>query len=106
MEHDNLPVPTSTFVGREREVEEVRRRLAEARLVTLTGPGSCGKTRLAIAAAECVRAVFRHGIWWVGLASLADPALVPQAVAPTLGVRERRGRPLPETLTEALRPRQ
>jgi predicted ATPase/DNA-binding CsgD family transcriptional regulator len=94
----NLPFQLSSFVGREREISEVRRLLEDNRLLTLTGSGGCGKTRLALAVASDLVEGFDDGIWWVGLASLSDPDLVPQAVASALGVREAPGRPLSEVL--------
>ena len=82
----NLPRPASSFVGREREVEEVRSRLQDgARLLTLTGPGGSGKTRLAIEAAGELVPEFKAGVFWVGLAPVRDPALVVEAIGQTLG---------------------
>src|SRR5262245_42692350 len=107
----NLPLQLTSFVGRERELAAVHGLLAGHRLVTLTGPGGTGKTRLAQqAAAEALvpaagRPGFADGVWLVELAALADPALVPQAVAAAVGVREDPGRPLLATLTDALRHR-
>jgi predicted ATPase/DNA-binding CsgD family transcriptional regulator len=98
----NLPLELSTFVGREREIAELKRLLSETRLLALTGPGGCGKTRLALAVASDLVEGFEDGARWVGLASLSDPTLVPQAVASTLGVREAPGRPLSEVLQEHL----
>src|ERR671911_3019006 len=98
----NLPLELSSFVGREKELAEVERLLEETRLLTLTGSGGCGKTRLALAAGELVEGD-EDGVWLVELAPLADPALVPQAVASTLGVREQPGRLLTETLSDYLR---
>ena len=98
----------SSFVGREREVAEVKQLLLgdKNRLVTLTGPGGCGKTRLALAIAVGVVDSFKDGgVWWVELASLSDPTLVPQAVASTLNVREPPGRSLLEGLVEHLEAR-
>jgi len=89
-------------VGREREIAELKRLLSETRLLALTGPGGCGKTRLALAVASDLVEGFEDGARWVGLASLSDPTLVPQAVASTLGVREAPGRPLSEVLQEHL----
>jgi non-specific serine/threonine protein kinase len=85
-------------VGREKELAEVRRLLEDSRLLTLTGPGGCGKTRLALAAAGELSEGFEDGAWLVELAPLTDPALVKGAVASTLGVREQPG----STPTEAL----
>ena len=85
---NNLPSELSSFVGREKELAEVERLLEQDRLLTLTGSGGCGKTRLALAAAREVVEGFEDGVWMVELAPLADPSLVPQAVASTLGVRE------------------
>jgi non-specific serine/threonine protein kinase len=85
---------------------EVKRLLADQRLLTLTGPGGCGKTRLALAVGHELVEEFEDGVWLVELASLSDPALVAQTVAFTLGVREQPGRPLTETLTDYLRPRE
>jgi predicted ATPase/class 3 adenylate cyclase len=82
----NLPRPASSFVGREKEVREVVSLLKDgARLVTLTGPGGSGKTRLAIGAATELVSEFKAGVFWVGLATLRDPALVTEAIAQTLG---------------------
>jgi predicted ATPase/class 3 adenylate cyclase len=85
----NLPRPASSFVGREREVAEVVSLVREgARLVTLTGPGGSGKTRLAIEAAAELVGEFKAGVFWVGLASVRDPALVLETVAQTLGAKD------------------
>jgi predicted ATPase len=85
----NLPRSASSFVGRERELEEVRSRIeGGARLVTLTGPGGSGKTRIAIEAAASLRPRFKAGVFWVGLASLREPALVTETIAQTLGARD------------------
>lgn len=102
----NLPLQLSSFVGREKELAEVERLLEDARLLTLTGTGGCGKTRLALAAAGELAGGFEDGTWLVELASLSDPDLVPQAVASVLGTREQPGRSLTETLSDYLRARQ
>ena len=84
----NLPRPASSFVGRERELEDVLARVAGGvRLLTLTGPGGSGKTRLAIEAGASLVSEYRAGVFWVGLAALRDPTLVTYAIAQTLGAR-------------------
>src|ERR1700694_1620489 len=84
----NLPLALTSFVGRKRELAEVKSLLKGTRLLTLTGPGGCGKTRLALAAADELLPKFDDGVWLVELAALNDPTLVPQAVAGALGLRE------------------
>ncbi|HEY7726836.1 MAG TPA: protein kinase, partial [Candidatus Eisenbacteria bacterium] len=101
----NLPAETTSFVGRAREVAEVKRLLAEGRLVTVTGPGGCGKTRLALRVAADLLGDFADGVWLTELAGLSDPALVPQAVAAALGLREEAERPIAETLAAHAAPR-
>ncbi|MCI0645594.1 MAG: tetratricopeptide repeat protein, partial [Chloroflexi bacterium] len=102
---DNLPIALTSFVGRLGELAEVRRLLGMTRLLTLTGAGGCGKSRLALAVAAEVVAGHPDGVWLVELAALTDGALVPQAVATALGVREEPQRPLTATLVDALQPR-
>jgi predicted ATPase/two-component SAPR family response regulator len=99
---NNLPLQLTSFVGREREVAEVKDLLADQRFLTLTGPGGCGKTRLALQVAGDLVERFEDGVWLVELASLSDPALVPQTVAFALGIREQPGRLLTDTLSEHL----
>src|SRR3954447_25039673 len=84
----NLPRPASSFVGRAREVAEVGERVRDARVVTLSGPGGSGKTRLAIEAAAELVPKFRNGVFWVGLANLRDPELVLPTIARTLGAKD------------------
>src|SRR5829696_2051909 len=98
----NLRLELSSFVGREKELAEVKRLLADTRLLTLTGSGGCGKTRLALAAATDLLEEFEEGVWLVELAPLADPSLVAQAVGSTLGVREQPGRWPTQTLSNYL----
>ena len=100
-----LPRELTSFVGREREVGEVRRLLQKIRLLTLTGVGGVGKTRLGLRVMDEVAAGYPDGLYLVELAALADPALVPQALASALGVREQAGRMLVDTLIDVLRPR-
>ena len=93
-----LPVALTSFVGRERELHELDRLLDRARLVTLTGPGGAGKTRLALAAAAQRAPRLRGGAWLADLGPLRDPALVPQAVATALGVPIPANRPALDAL--------
>ena len=88
---NNLPLPLSSFVGRERELDEVGRLLESQRLVTLAGAGGCGKTRLALEAASDVLERFPDGAWWVELGPLAEASLVGAAIAESLGVRPLHG---------------
>jgi predicted ATPase len=85
----NLPRPASSFVGRDTEVAEVAALLQDgARLLTLTGPGGSGKTRLGIEAAATLVPEFKAGVFWVGLAPLRDPALVSETIGQTLGAKD------------------
>jgi predicted ATPase len=85
----NLPRPASSFVGREAELAEVLARVAKgARLLTLTGPGGSGKTRLALEAAASLVPAYKAGVFWIGLAALRDAALVSETVAQTLGAKD------------------
>jgi predicted ATPase/transcriptional regulator with XRE-family HTH domain len=99
----NIPVPLTRLIGRERELRDVTRLLAGARLLTLTGSGGVGKTRLALQVAAEVLAAFKDGVWLVELAPLSDEALVPITLANILGVREEPTRPLMATLLDSLR---
>ena len=100
---NNLPIQLSSFVGREREMVDVKRLLTTSRLVTLTGVGGTGKTRLALQVAADVIDDYDHGVWFVDLAPIHDSALVAQTLAGALGVRESPGRAIEETLAELLR---
>src|SRR6266542_2580463 len=106
--HHNLPTHATAFSGRDRKVAALRRLLLsdDGRLVTLTGVGGCGKTRLAVGVASSVIGSFKDGVWLVELAALTDPQLVPQATASVLGVRERSDRPLLDALVAVLARRQ
>ncbi len=101
----NLPIPTTSFVGREREMVEVKRELAMTRLLTLTGPGGSGKTRLALEVGGDLIGAYPDGVWLVELAPLAEPGLVVQEVAGVLEVQERSGETLLDTLVDDLRSR-
>ena len=100
---NNLPLQLTSFIGREAEIAEVNRLLAGTHLLTLTGVGGCGKTRLALQVAGSLRAEYPDGVWMVELAPLSEPTLVPHAVASTLGVVEQPDRPLTEVLAGYLR---
>ena len=85
----NLPRPASSFVGRERERDDVVREIRDgARLLTLTGPGGSGKTRLALEAAAELVPAYKAGVFWVGLAALREPSLVTDTIAQTLGAKD------------------
>jgi DNA-binding SARP family transcriptional activator len=101
----NLPLARTSFVGRESEKLEVKRHLAMTRLLTLTGAGGCGKTRLALEVARDLVGAYPDGVWLVSLAPLSEAELVPQVVAQALGMREQPNRPLLETLEDTLRSR-
>ncbi|MGH2709938.1 MAG: ATP-binding protein [Actinomycetota bacterium] len=100
---NNLPTPLTTFVGRRRELEELKESVGQARLVTLTGPGGTGKTRLSIQAAHELLASFEHGAFFVPLAAITDPALVVPTIGEAIGLRETAERPPIEQLIEHLR---
>ena len=99
----NLPVPATGFLGRERELADIGELLSDsARLVTLTGPGGTGKTRLAIQAAAEAAESFADGIWWISMSPLRDARLVAAAVAQSLSVEEEPGKDLIESVAARL----
>jgi predicted ATPase len=99
----NLPEPLTSFVGRERELVELKRLLAKNRLLTLAGAGGIGKTRLALQLAAEVKDAYRDGVWFIDFAPLDDPELVPNVAAQALGVQQSAGKPLVETLCRHVR---
>jgi len=103
---NNLPVQMTSFVGREQEIAEIKQLLAKTRLVTLTGSGGTGKTRLSLQVATEVIDRFKDGAWLIEFAPITDPTLVPNTVASILGVREESGRPLMTTLMDWLNDRE
>lgn len=103
---NNLPQQVTTFIGREREQEEIKDALRKSRLLTLTGIGGMGKTRLSLQVAADVVNDYPDGVWFVELAPITDRKLVPQAVALVLGVKEEAGRSLGEALVAYVRDRQ
>lgn len=104
MSRSNLPGQLTSFVGRETELVDVRGLLAATRLLTLTGPGGTGKTRLALEAASQATESYAGGTWLVELGTLHDPQLLPQAIATSLGLREEPDQQILQTVVEALRP--
>ncbi|MBI5876098.1 MAG: tetratricopeptide repeat protein [Chloroflexi bacterium] len=100
---NNLPTQLTSFIGREAEVAEVRHLLDTTRLLTLMGAGGVGKTRLALQVAAEELVAFPDGVWFVELAPLADPALVPSTIASAVGVREEPRRPMLATLGDHFR---
>lgn len=101
----NLPADVTSFVGRREERREIRRLLSVSRLVTVTGFGGVGKTRLAMRVAHDVQRAFRDGVWFADLSMLTDPALLPNTVATALGLSTQRANQGPEVLQEHLAPR-
>jgi non-specific serine/threonine protein kinase len=99
----NLPVSLTSFIGREAELAEVKGLLRSTRLLTLTGAGGCGKTRLALQVATESLAEYPDGVWQVELAVLTDPALVPLTVSISLGLREEPGQPILHVLASAVK---
>ena len=100
---NNLPQQATSFIGREKELDELKRLLVKTRLLTLTGSGGCGKTRLSLQVAADSLEQFPDGAWLVELASLGDPSLVAQTVATVLGLKEAPGKPIRQTLTDYLK---
>ncbi len=102
----HLPVQLTSFVGREHEMAQMRGLLANNRLVTLTGAGGVGKTRLAVQVAGQLAGEFRQGAWYVDLAPITDPEVVPVAVARALGLPDQPGSSTMDTLLRFVRDRQ
>ena len=104
--HSNLPEQLTPFIGRQREIVQVQELLRAHRLVTLTGSGGVGKTRLSLQVAGKMLAEIPDGVWYMELAPVSDPDRVPQSVAAALGLREDPNRPLMETLIDFLSSRE
>ena len=102
---NNLPAQLTSFIGREKQISEVKQELSGHRLVTLTGSGGTGKTRLSLQVATELLDQFPHGIWFVELAPLSDPEMIPQAILSTIGLNEQAGKSAIELLKEYLRER-
>jgi predicted ATPase/DNA-binding winged helix-turn-helix (wHTH) protein len=103
---NNIPARISSFVGRAREIEEVKRLLARNRLVTLVGMGGVGKTRVALRVAAEVTEQYAEGVWLVEFGSISDAGLVPNCIAEVLGIQEHVAEPLMRTLCRHLSARQ
>ncbi len=102
----NLPVQITSFVGRQREIAEITHLLRESHLLTLTGPGGTGKTRLALQVADGLLDAFEHGVFFVDLAPISHPDLVTVTIATALGVKGTAGQPTVEILKNYLSGRQ
>ena len=102
---NNLPQQTTSFIGREETMREIKHYLTKTRLLTLLGSGGCGKTRLSLQVAAEVLDGESDGVWFVEFAPLTDPALVPQTLANVLGVKEEAGKPALQSLVEYLQPK-
>jgi predicted ATPase/class 3 adenylate cyclase/DNA-binding XRE family transcriptional regulator len=100
---NNLPIQLTSFIGREQEIEGIKRLLSNARLITLTGAGGTGKTRLALEVVRLIGEQYPDGVWLIDLVMLLDSNLLLQAIAATLGVREEPKRSLIQTVTDYLR---
>ncbi|HKX74613.1 MAG TPA: adenylate/guanylate cyclase domain-containing protein, partial [Acidimicrobiia bacterium] len=100
---NNLPVQLTSFIGRVKEIEEVRQLLSQSRLLTITGPGGAGKTRLALQVAAEMVDDFEDGVFFADLSAITDPTLVPSAIAGALGIVDMSGRSTLDTLEEQLR---
>ena len=101
----NLPNQSTSFIGREDDVTQVRQRLGESRLLTITGAGGCGKTRLALEVGELMVDQFRDGVWLIDLAPLSEPSLIWRAMATVLGVREDPARAVADAVVDHVRGR-
>jgi len=101
----NLPYHTTSFIGREDDVAKVQQRLGESRLLTITGAGGCGKTRLALEVGRQIVDQFRDGVWLVDLAPLSEPSLVWHVMARVLGIQEEPARAVADAVAEYLRDR-
>ena len=99
---NNLPVPTTHFIGRSKELKQVKRLLDGHRLVTLLGPGGCGKTRLAIELARQSADQFSEGVWFVGLAPLTNPELIWETLAETFQVKPGKDKNIETALVEKI----
>lgn len=103
---NNLPIQLTSFIGRKTEIAEVKQELEQHRLVTLTGSGGTGKTRLSLKVAAELLEKFDHGVWFVELAPLTDPDLIPQTILSAIGIQEQQGKTPLDVLKEYLHEKQ
>lgn len=103
---NNLPAQLTNFIGREQQLEQIKQMLAQNRLVTLTGPGGAGKTRLSLQVGAELIESFEHGIWLVELATISDGSLIPQSLASVVGLSEEPGTALIDSLVKFMRDKQ
>lgn len=103
---NNLPIQLTSFIGREKEITEAQTRLANAKLLTLIGPGGTGKTRLSLQLAEEQLTSYKDGVWFIELAPLADPVYIVSTIASVLNLREVQGAALINIITDYLRNKQ
>src|SRR5262249_24176494 len=103
MYQHNLPAQTTSFIGREKEIGEIKQALSGYRLVTLTGSGGTGKTRLSLQVAASLLAGSADGIWFVELAPLTDPDLIPQTILYLFGIAEQAGQTTVQSLIDTIR---
>ena len=106
MTHSNLPIQLTSFIGREREIADLKHLLLNAHIVTLTGAGGSGKTRLSIQIANEVRDMYENGVWMVDLAPINDPALIPQVTLLSLGLQPMTDQSSLKTLLEFVHSKQ
>jgi len=102
---NNLPLQVTSFIGRERELADIKRLLGDARLLTLLGMGGLGKTRLSLQVSADMLEKYPDGVWFVDLAPIKDPSLVPNVAAQVLGVREEPGKAITQTLCDHVKDR-
>jgi predicted ATPase/class 3 adenylate cyclase len=98
----NLPAQTTSFIGREKEITEIKQAISEHRLVTLTGPGGTGKTRLSLQVAADMLDQFHDGVWFIELAPITDPDLIPQTTLAAVGLQIQSGKTAEQSLLDAL----
>ena len=103
VKNHNLPIPTTSFIGREKEMKEVRDLFQKSRLVTLTGAGGCGKTRLAREIAFILIEEYKDGVWFVNLSPITDPDFIAKSIAELLNIKEEPDKPILDTLIDKIK---